>query len=408
MSPAKRAPGPARECPCATGVAAAMLRIMACALHLIFGDDEYLVASEARSLVDSLVPPDRQAFGLEIVDGHAESSDEAVAAVQHCLEALQTIGLFGGEKVTWLRGVRFFGDSQASRTQAVREAVARLTQVIRGGLVTGQTLVITASSVDKRLALYKACQEVGQVREFAIPDKAYMAERQAETRLRECLSKAGLRMAEDTRQAFLSRVGFDTRQMVNEIEKLVTYLGEEKSVEASDIEAVTCPTREALAWDLADAVGNRNAGRALTLLRRLLAQKESPIGLISVLESRIRDLRVYREALDQGWVRMSGPRVRAEWGEVPPGVDAAFAAVPGKDMRAAHPVRAGHLAAQARQFSPRELRLFEDLLIRTHLQMVSSGTPQPLLLEMLLLRMLPRRATPHGANSPAAAASTRA
>ena len=122
---------------------------------------------------------------------------------------------------------------------------------------------------------------------------------------------------------FLDRVGFDSRQIVNELEKLLSYTGGRKKITAADVKAITSSSRSALAWDLADAVGNQDLKEATAVLRQLLFQKEEPIGLMVLLEARVRELLLYRQALDAGWLReKSSYGKRAyQWGEVPADVE---------------------------------------------------------------------------------------
>ncbi|MDD4872764.1 MAG: DNA polymerase III subunit delta [Kiritimatiellae bacterium] len=362
---------------------------MAAKVYLIYGD-EYLVSSSAKEKVESLVPRENQVFGLEIIDGNADSVDAAVNAVDKCREALQTVGFMGGNKVVWFRDVNFLYDSVTGRSQFVKERVEGLAAFIKDGLPDGQKLVVTSPKVDKRYAFYKACKEAGDVHEFAVPDKAYMAEKQAMQTVFDCFKKAGLRIDEDVAHVFLVKVGTDTRQIVNEIEKLAVYLGNRKEVSANDIQAVVSSSREALAWDLADAFGKRDLKLAISVLRQLLFQKESAIGLIIALENRVRDLMIYREAIDNGWlvVRSGSRGSTAEWGDVPPDIEENFSQDFKTDPRSIHPFRVGIIADQARRFSQRELQKCRKAVLDAHEKLVSRNIPELTILEPLLVRML--------------------
>ena len=78
-------------------------------------------------------------------------------------------------------------------------------------------------------------------------------------------------MNEDVRNAFLEKVGADTRKIVSEIEKLAVFMGTRKAVQVGDVKAITSASRGALAWDLADAFGKRELARAMQILRQLFA-----------------------------------------------------------------------------------------------------------------------------------------
>jgi len=367
---------------------------MSTPLHFICGADDYLVAAKARDVIDKLLTPDERTLNLETIDGAAETVDAALDAMGQCMQAVMTLGFFGSRKVVWFKNVAFLTDNRTGRSEAVKGRLAELAEMIKAGLPDGTTLVVTAPAADKRYAFFKACKAAGKITEFAVSDKAYVNEKEAGQRLRGLAGKAGLRMDDDVRTAFLAKVGTETRAIVNELEKLAVYVGEGGGVTLADVESVTSAAREAITWDLADAVGNRNLRRALALLRQLLFQRENPISLIAGLESRVRDLIVYREALDKGWLRIADGRrdpPRAVWGGVPPEVEAAFGEHFKRDPRSGHPYRIGVLAGQARRFSMRELRTFLRAVTRAHEKLVSSSVPPAILLELLLISMLGKR-----------------
>jgi len=379
-----------------------MVSRMAVPVYLISGDDEFLVAQKSKQVIDELVPLEERALGLETIEGKADTVAEAVSAVARCREAVMTMGFFGGRKVTWFRDVNFLSDTVVGRSESVKEAVADLAALIKEGFPEGQILVVSAVKADKRYAFYKACKAAGEVHEFTVPDKAYLAERQAGDVLGGVLEQAGLQMSRDVKAAFIEKVGFDTRRIVGEVDKLAVYLGKRKRVESADLEAVTSASRGSLAWDLADAFGKRQLPRALGILRQLLFQKESPIGLIIGLESRIRDLIVYREALDNRWLeekRGYGGRPTLGWGDVPPEVDEMLSEGFAKDPRSTHPFRIGLLAQQAANFSASELEECRRAATEAHVELVSSAVPQPMILELLLIRMLSKQRKPVRATS---------
>jgi hypothetical protein len=84
-----------------------------------------------------------------------------------------TVGLFGGAKVVWLREASFFLRSPCPASlKQVKEAVARLTEEIKRGLLPGQRLLITAAKVHRGYAFYKACvRRPGAVVEYDLADK---------------------------------------------------------------------------------------------------------------------------------------------------------------------------------------------------------------------------------------------
>lgn len=359
------------------------------AVCLVFGDDEYVVSTKVRQIVEQLCPPEDQALGLEIVEGQVDTVAEAVTAVAQCLEGLQTVGFFGGRKVVWLRNAHFFSDTVIGRTQDVKGRLEKLTAEIKRGLADGQYLVVSSPKVDKRSAFYKACKAAGTVLEYETPAKSYQAEQQARERAQTLLGRAGLSMDERLVQYFVERTGTDTRQIVQEVEKLSLYLGK-GPVRREDVDAVVSLSREAIRWSFADAVGQRDLPGALFVLRQLLSQKESPIGLVMALENRFRELMVLRVCMDRNWMQLkaSGNWATVEWGGDGE-MDALLGGLP-KDPRELNPYRAAMLAKQARNFGQTEIARAQARILQAHETLVSSGLPKDLLLEILVIELLGR------------------
>ena len=193
-----------------------------------------------------------------------------------------------------------------------------------------------------------------------------------------------------TVEVFLRKVGIDARQIANEIEKLSLYLGPRREVTVADLDAIVASTRVSAMWDLLDAVGERNSAEGLNALRDLLSQKESPIGIVMSIAGRIRELALYREALDQGWVRLrqiQKDRYSAEWGSVPPAVDSFFAGDMKRDPRSLHQFFVSKMVGQAARHSARSLRANQRMVLATYERLVSTSVSPATLLDIMLTRL---------------------
>lgn len=360
-------------------------------VYLVYGTDEYLVSDAARRIVAALCPEEERVFGLEEVPGEAATIEEAVRALRQCLVAVRTVGFFGGRKTVWFRNVDFLKNTVLTGSKAVQPWLAELVALIRGGLPEGHRLLVTAPEVDGRSALVRACREAGEVQEYSVATKAYQRIGAARAQAQAFFTEAGLRLEGGALDVFLDRVGADTRIVASEVEKLRLYVGARKTVTPADVRAVASPHRVSEGWDLADAVGARDPAAALALVRQLLFQRVDWVVLMGGLEGRFRDLAVFRDCLDRGWVRMSGRQ--AQWraeGEA----EALLGALGARDPRSYHPYRAGRLVEQADRFTAPEIEGRRRLILETRERMVSGTTAPEVLLEFLVLRLAGRGGRP--------------
>ncbi len=366
-------------------------------VYLFAGEDEFPRNTAARQLINSLVPETEQAFGLEIVDGQADGADEALTSIKRCQEALFTQGfLLTQGKVVWWQDVSFLADGQTAQAESVRTQVKALSALLSGSGLGDNVLLITTPKVDKRSALFKLCSEHFEVRDFSVPEKAHLAESQAREAIRSGFKARGLRADPEAEELFWVRVGADSRQIACELDKVALFVGDRTAVTAPDVEAIVSTSAASVMWDLQDALGARDLTKALKALQDLLAHKESPIGIVVSMFNRIRDLLLYREAIDQGWLRVK-PSYRdgvlAEWGTLSPEAEKVLTVALKRPPRSIHPFAAGKLAKQAQNFTAGQLRRIQKLVVETHEAMVSSGVPQSTVLEFMLIRAIGSRSS---------------
>lgn len=358
---------------------------------LIIGEDEFSATAAARERIDTFIPPADQALGLEIIDGRADTIEQALSGLRQCLEAVRTVGFLGGRKAVWLRGLDFLSDPVIGRNKQVQETLEILAAAIAGGIPAGHRLIITALKMDARTSFYKTCTSHGELIEFNLAEKPWQRDRGAMAFATQAFKDAGLQIACGMVETFVQKVGADTRQIMQEIEKLTTYLGKRREVQAADIDAATSTSRELFAWDLEDAVGQRDLPRSIAVLRQLLFQREEPIRLITGLEGRFRQLLLFREALDNGWITVQPAgrdNFKLAMADLPEAMAEQFKQALASEKGAPlHPFVAGKLAGQAVQFSRPEIDRRRALILKARRQLVSSSVPAPLILEYLVLHL---------------------
>lgn len=339
-------------------------------VYLFVGGDEFLLVQDAKRLVNSLVPPEEQTLGLEVIEGRARNTDEAGASLVRCIETLRTPGFMGSRKVVWLRGANYLDRGIIARSNEVKELLASLIGLIAAGLPKGNSLVVTSNEIDKGSGLLKALRESGAI--YQQEDlKPAQREKAAFSLTRELLRKNNLQAAPEIVTTIVELVGTDSRQLFQEVSKLAVFVHPRQKVDEKDVRAVITAARESNAMHLADAVGARNLPAAVALLRQLLFQKENAIGIVSALEARFRYLLLLQAEAEEG--EQMTPLLASEKG------------------RPLHPYFASRLRDQAKLFSGRELAACRQVLLETRLQLVSTSGLDEILLERLLVKLCRRQ-----------------
>lgn len=251
-------------------------------LFAVIGSDDGLVREKALELYNKLTGGVDDGFTHETIDGIADNSDSARVICSNVVQALQTIPMFGGDKVVWLRNVNFLADNVTGRSKATEEGVEMLRSVLEGGLPGGVKFLLTAPGVDKRRSFWKFIEASAEVLAFDKIDTsrddwqdqvAALVTRRAE--------EMGLEFDPDALALFVLLAGEQSQQIGNELEKLDLYLGKERRfITEEDVRVMVPLSREAVVFEIGKALQNGNASRAIQFIDQQLEAEESAIGIM--------------------------------------------------------------------------------------------------------------------------------
>src|SRR6267378_2182472 len=278
-------------------------------IYAVVGSDDVEVKHTAVELADKLKPAAAGDFGLETIDGAADNADQAARQIRSTIDALRTLPFFGGEKLIWLKNANFLGDDQKARSAAVQAALEELTATMTAGLGPEITFLLSATEVDKRRSFYKALAKRAELQVFEKLDSSRGGwEEEATEMVQARAKKRKLQFDDDALELFVLLTGGDTREIENELEKIDLFLGKERAVNVDLVRELVPLTRAGVIFDLSNALAERDLELALELVRRLLDQGESAIGilLVAILPT-VRNLLLAKDLMDRH--RLSRPHV---------------------------------------------------------------------------------------------------
>lgn len=354
-------------------------------IHLIVGEDDYLVEAAARKILGAAVEPSLRATAVETIDGDAGNQEEQLAALGACRASVQTPPFLDPVKLTWWRNVTFLpgaarGGAPAADVKQALEAFAA--DLAAHPLPSNQVLIVSAPKLLKTSVFAKTFRSFAQVVEFASGGKSRDRVDAALSRLPDLAAEEKLTFAPGADQAFISKVGTDTRIIVSELAKMRTYLGDERSeVTAADVaEVSSVGGEEPELWDVTDALAQRSPARLLKTLARFDGEPGFGILLSTVTEKFFRELIVYRDALDNGWLTPYG-----SWAKnVPPDVLADLDAAGIGPNAARSPWAVKNGTRNAKAFTLMELRTARFRMLQARERLVSSAADDAFVAQELL------------------------
>jgi DNA polymerase-3 subunit delta len=358
------------------------------------GADDFLVGRLARERFDALAADVPDEFAREVVNGFAGNVGEAAGAVNRFREAVQTVAMFGGRRLVWLKDVNFLADSVTGRAEGTLRAVEDL-QGVLAAVNPAETLVlVSASPVDRRRSFPKWCEKqadftlVGGDGEAGGEALAAVARAEAQG--------LGTRFEPGAVELLLAKVGANTRLLVEEVNKLAAYAGEGEAITEEHVAELTPNAAEGDFFESAEAFFSGDLRWTLAALGRHFFAGGDARPVISALQNRNRILLQVRALLDAGEVRLGPrgldgmPRAAAAFGRHFTGA----AEKSSFNLFSQNPWYVGKLAGGARLPSLRRLIDNQREFLHAFAEIIRRPDEQEAVLRDLAVRCLPGHAAP--------------
>lgn len=250
--------------------------------HVIVGSDDGMVREEALLLYNELTGGNDDGFTHETIEGNADNSEGAYEICASASQSLMTMPMFGGDKVVWLRNVNFLGDDVTGRAQRTEAGVEMLRGILEKGLPSGIKFLISADKIDKRKSFWKFLEKSAAVQSY---DKIDISkdgwEDQVGMLVEGRAKELGLKFENEALELFIMLAGEQSKQITNELQKLDLFLGKERRVVTlDDVRTLVPLSREALIFEIGQAIQKGNVVRAIQLVDEQLSAEESAIGIM--------------------------------------------------------------------------------------------------------------------------------
>lgn len=181
-----------------------------------------------------------------------------------------------------LQGVTFFG---SSKLIIIKDTKLKFNVELLKDLDEDIKVIIIEDSVDKRISEYKFLSKIAECVEFK-----YMDEKQMVQYIMQILKKYGIEISLENAQYMQSICGEDKSNIINELQKLVIYLDDEKIVTKEIIDKVCSKTLSAKIFDVLSQIVNRKREKAIVMLDELLKQKEPIVKIYIMLYKQIKQM----------------------------------------------------------------------------------------------------------------------
>jgi DNA polymerase-3 subunit delta len=178
-----------------------------------------------------------------------------------------------------------------------------LQKTIEKGFPKGNHLIITTDMVDKRRKLFNTIRDKGMIIDCSVPKGDRRADKIAQKavlseRMEAILEQCGKSMDESAYRAMYEMTGFDLRTFSNNLQKLVSYVGDRKKITVDDVESVLKRTKKDPIYELTNAISERNIERSLFFLDSLFKNDVHPLQILAAIINQVRRLLLVRGFLE--------------------------------------------------------------------------------------------------------------
>lgn len=279
----------------------------------ICGADDFLVGRLGRERFEELAREVPDEFSREVISGFAGNVGEVASAINRFRESVQTVPMFGGRRAVWLKDVNFLADTMTGRAEGTLRLVEDLQQILAGLDPAATAVLVTAAPVDRRRSFAKWCEKTA---DFTLvggegdgAGEALAGVALAEAR------RLGVTLEADALALLLARVGANTRLLIEEVNKLATYVlpadaaatESGAAITEAHVAELTPNVAEGDFFEAAEAFFSGDLKWTLAALHRHFFTGGDARPVISALQNRNRILLQVRALVDAGDVRV-GPR----------------------------------------------------------------------------------------------------
>lgn len=181
-----------------------------------------------------------------------------------------------------VEGITFFG---SKKLIIIKDTKLKFNVELLKNLDEDITVVIIEDNVDKRTSDYKTISKIAECLEFKFLDEAKVKDY-----IIQILKKYGISISITDAEYMAQMCGTQKSNIINELNKLVIYLDNEKSVTKEVIDKVCSKTLNAKIFDVLSNIVNKNKEVAIRELEDLLNQKEPIVKIYIMLYKQVKQM----------------------------------------------------------------------------------------------------------------------
>jgi len=237
----------------------------------------YLLEEKTEFIVSNLLLKKEREFSLTTLSG-----DDLT--INNLIEEISTYSVFVEKKVIFAKGL-----------SAPKEDLIRLSDFIIQGLPQNTFLILSLAKVDKRAAFFKAISKTGILIDCSISKGINKKDVNEQTQflrneMMQILGQNQKEIEEKTFLDILDLTGFNTDIFIENIEKLVLFIGKNRKITDNDVFQLIKRTKTDPIFDFTNAFADKNIKQCLFFLSSLLKSNFHVLQILKALTNQVRKI----------------------------------------------------------------------------------------------------------------------
>ncbi|NMB97545.1 MAG: DNA polymerase III subunit delta, partial [Clostridiaceae bacterium] len=262
-------------------------------IYLFYGPEEFLKKYYLNSIEEKILDKNTLAFNKIIL--------EDKISVSKIIDNCDTLPVFSERKLVIVKNSEFFKGSKDSKrdnknkeekdevkmenkTKKSKSNVDTILEYIKN-FPSYTCLVFYEDEIDKRLKLTKEIGKQGLIVEFP-----YQKSEDLVKWVQNIAKSYKKQISVETASLLVEISDFGMTGIRNEIDKLLAYTGERKTITDDDVKNVGSITSKSIIFNLTDAIVDKNMAASLRLLNELITLKEPIPKIIFMIARQFRQL----------------------------------------------------------------------------------------------------------------------
>lgn len=250
-------------------------------LYLFYGKEKYLLETYIKKI--------KKNFG-NLVDGlnYIKIDD---TNIDNLVPELQTPAFGFNKKLIIVKNTDLLKKQGKKKNQNIVDKIDNLSAYIESNItdIKNQNIVIFIDEEADKNNLYKVIEKNGIICNFE-PEKIP----ELVKRIKYICNAYSVNIDNVTLNYFLESCGTDMQNLINEIRKLIEYVGTNGTITKKEIDILSIKKLEGVIFDLTDNLGQKNIQKSLEVLRNLIYAKEPVQKILVTLYNHFKKLYIVK------------------------------------------------------------------------------------------------------------------